>query len=84
MKPRTGTLVSLLVGGILGVVASFVPMIFGPLVFPLAIDGPTSGENIVVFSIPAFFLIFGATGFFIARRIIDRRIRGDATGRTFT
>lgn len=85
MTPRRGALVSLLAGGTLGVVASFVPMVFGPLVFPQAIDGPTPGENIVGFSIPAFFLIFGGAGFFLARRIVDRYVdRSDDTGRTFT
>lgn len=85
MTPRTGTLVSLLAGGSFGLVASFVPMVFGPLVFPQTINGPTLGENIVGFSIPGFFLIFGAAGFFITRRIAGRRIdRSDDTGRTFT
>jgi hypothetical protein len=85
MTPRTGTLVSLLAGGTLGVVASFVPMVFGPLVFPQAIGGRTLGEDIVGFSIPAFFLIFGTAGFFLARRLVDRHIdRIDDAGRSFT
>ena len=64
-------------------VASFVPMIFGPLVFPQAIGGPTLGENIVGFSTLAFFLIFGAIGFFLARRLVSRRIdHSSDTGRT--
>lgn len=85
MSPRTGTLVSLSVGAFVGVVASFVPMIFGPLVFPLALSGPTRGENIVALSIPAFFFIFGAIGFFITRGLVARFIdRGTGTNRTFT
>jgi hypothetical protein len=85
MTPRIGTFVSLLAGGTLGVVASFVPMVFGPLVFPQGIAGPTLGENIVGFSIPAFFLIFGTAGFFLARRLVARHIdRTDDAGRTFT
>jgi hypothetical protein len=74
MTPKTGTLVSLLAGGTIGALASFVPMIFGPLAFPQAIGRPTLGENIVVFSIPGFFLVFGALGFFLARRVVSRRI----------
>jgi hypothetical protein len=74
MTRRVGTFVSLLVGGVGGVVASFIPMIFGPLVFPLSISGPTPGEDIVGVSIPAFFLIFGAIGFFTTRRLIARFI----------
>lgn len=85
MTPRTGTLVSLLAGVTIGVLASFVPMIFGPLAFPQDISGPTLGENIVGFSIPAFFLIFGAIGFFLARKFVSRRIDHNSdTGRTFT
>jgi hypothetical protein len=85
MTPRTGILVSLLVGGTIGIIASFVPMIFGPLVFPQGISGPTLGEDIVVFSIPAFFLIFGAAGFFLAQKLVVRHIdRHDAVRRTFT
>jgi hypothetical protein len=85
MTPRTGTLVSLLGGGALGIAASFVPMVFGPLAFPQGIGGPTPGEDIVAFSIPAFFLTFGTAGFFLARRLVDRYIdRNDDTGRTFT
>jgi len=85
MTSRMGTLVSLLAGGFVGIVASFVPMIFGPLVFPEAISGPTLGENIVGISIPAFFFLFGAVGFFVARRLIARFIdHGTDTNRTFT
>lgn len=86
MTQRTGTLISLLAGGFFGVVASFVPMIFGPLLFPQAISGPTLGENIVVWSIPAFFFMFGAIGFFIARKLVIRFIDHDFpdTNRTFT
>ena len=77
MTRRTGTLISLLTGGALGVVASFVPMVFGPLIFPQAIGGQTLGEDIVAFSIPAFFLIFGTAGFFLARRLFGRHIDRD-------
>lgn len=86
MTRRTGMLISLLAGGFVGVVASFVPMIFGPLLFPQAISGPTLGENILGWSIPAFFFIFGAIGFVIARRLVVRLIDHDApdTNRTFT
>jgi hypothetical protein len=74
MTHRMGTFVSLSVGGFLGVVASFIPMIFGPLVFPLAVSSPTPGEDIVGVAIPAFFLVFGAIGFFTTRRLIARFI----------
>jgi hypothetical protein len=37
MTPRMGTLVSLSAGSLVGVIASFVSMIFGPLAFPQAI-----------------------------------------------
>jgi hypothetical protein len=85
MTPRVGTLVSLLVGGFVGCVASCIPMIFGPLVFPEAIGGPTPGQNIVGISIPAFFCLFGAGGFLVRRRLIDRFIdHGAATGRIFS
>ena len=75
MTPRMGTFVSLSVGGFVGVVASFIPMIFGPLVFPLAVSGPTPGEDIVAVSIPSFFLVFGAIGFFTTRRLVPRYIK---------
>jgi hypothetical protein len=74
MTPRMGTFVSLSVGGFVGIVASFIPMIFGPLVFPLAVSGPTPGEDIVAVSIPSFFLVFGAIGFFTTRRLVARYI----------
>jgi len=85
MTPRTGTLVALSAGAFVGIVASFLPMIFGPLVFPQALSGPTLGENIVGASIFAFFFIFGAIGFFLARRLMARFIdHGTDTNRTFT
>ena len=69
----------------MGIVASFLPMIFGPLVFPEALSGPTLGENIVAASIPAFFFIFGAIGFFLTRRLMARFIdHGMDTKRTFS
>lgn len=86
MTQRTGMVISLLAGGFVGVVASLVPMIFGPLLFPEAINGPTLGDNIVVWSIPAFFFICGAISFFGARRLVIRFIDRDGpdTSRTFT
>jgi hypothetical protein len=85
MTPRMGTLVSLSAGSLVGVIASFVPMIFGPLAFPQGIGSPTLGENIVAASIPVFFLLFGASGFFIACKLIARFIaHGTDTNRTFT
>jgi hypothetical protein len=84
MTPRMGTLVSLSAGSLVGVIASFVPMIFGPLAFPQAMGSPTLGENIVAASIPLFFLLFGAIGFFITRKLIARFIaHGTDTNRTF-
>jgi hypothetical protein len=59
-----GTLVSLSAGSLVGVIASFVPMIFGPLAFPQAMGSPTLGENIVAASIPVFFLLFGGNRLF--------------------
>ena len=76
---------SLLAGGAIGIVASFVPMIFGPLVFPQSIDGPTLGENIVGLSIPAFFLVFGTLGFLLVRWVLDRHVdHNNDIRRTFT
>lgn len=74
MTPRMGTLVSLSAGFLVGVVASFVPMVFGPLAFPEAISGPTPGEDIVAVSIPVFFFLFGAIGFLITRKLVARFI----------
>jgi len=49
--PANGN-VRIIVGGrFLGVVASFIPMIFGLLVFPLAVSSPTPGEDIVGFAV---------------------------------
>ena len=44
------------------------------LVSPEAIGGPTPRENIVGISIPAFFFLFGAGGFLVTRKWIDRFI----------
>ena len=74
MTPRMGTLVSLSAGVLVGVVASFVPMVFGPLAFPESISGPTPGESIVAVSIPAFFFLFGAIGFLLTRKLVARFI----------
>ena len=74
MTPRMGTLVSLSTGALVGVVASFVPMVFGPLAFPEAISGPTRGEDIVAVSIPVFFFVFGASSFLITRKLVARFI----------
>ena len=74
MTPRMGTLVSLSAGSLVGVVASFVPLVFGPLAFPEAISGPTPGEDIVAVSVPVFFFLFGAIGFLITRKLVARFI----------
>jgi len=55
-------------------------LIFGPLLFPLSLDGRAKGENILFGTAILFFLFFGAMGFrFVWKR--TRQERSEAEDR---
>ncbi len=60
----------------LGYIGFLVAATFGPLLFPEPIAGSSTGVNIVIFSMPIFFVIFGVAGFLICwkltRRLADK------------
>lgn len=56
----------------LGYVGFLLVAILGPLVFPEPIAGSSTGVNIVIISMPIFFVIFGAAGFLICWRLTGR------------
>ena len=85
MTSHTRALWSSLSAFILSCVGGFIVVVFGPLVFPESINGPSLGEHIVVFSIAAFFLVFGIGGFVICWRYTERFADKDqGSSRTFT
>jgi hypothetical protein len=72
MTHRARIGLSCIVAFSLGSVGGFIVAVFGPLLFPASITGSGPGENIVVFSMFAFFLAFGAAGFVICWKSTKR------------
>jgi hypothetical protein len=85
MTNHTRALLSSLSAFMLGCVGGFIVAVFGPLLFPASINGPSLGEDIAVFSMAAFFLVFGIGGFVICWRYTERFADKDqGSSRTFT
>jgi hypothetical protein len=72
MTRRTRSVLSILSAFFLGCAGALVVAIFGPLLFPASATGASRGEDLVVFSIPAFFLVFGTAGFMICWKLTKR------------
>jgi hypothetical protein len=85
MTHGTRSGLSILCAFFFGCVGGFIVAVFGPLIFPASISGWSLGENIVVFSMPAFFVAFGVGGFIICWKYTKRFAQKDkGSGRTFT
>jgi hypothetical protein len=58
---------------------------FGPLLYPATVAGSSRGEDIVIFSLPVFFLLFGISGFLTCWKVTQRFARPSSkSNRTFT
>jgi hypothetical protein len=86
MTGRTRTALSFVSGWILGCVGGFIVLVFGPLLFPLPLNGDSSrGDKILMFLLFGFFFGFGIGGFLICWRYTGRFEDKDrGTGRIFT
>jgi hypothetical protein len=85
MTNRTRSGLSVLCAFFFGCVGGFIVAVFGPLLFPASITGSSLGEDIVVFSMLAFFLAFGVGGFMICWKYTKRFADKDrVSSRTFT
>jgi len=88
MTGRTRTALSFVSGGILGCVGGFIVLVFGPLFFPLPLNGDSShGDIMLMFLFFGCFFGLGIAGFLICRRYTERFEDDDKakdTGRTFT
>lgn len=77
MKTLTRIFICLVGALFLGYVGFFVVATLGPLLFPEPIAGSSTGVNIVIFSLPIFFIICGVAGFWICWKL-TRRFSGKA------
>jgi hypothetical protein len=85
MTNYTRTGLSVLCAVFFGCVGGFLVAVFGPLLFPASITGSSLGEDVVAFSMPAFFLAFGGCGFMICWKYTKRFTdEGRGSSRTFT
>jgi hypothetical protein len=85
MTNYTRAVLSSLGGFLLGCAGGFIVAVLGPLLFPATPSGSSLGENLVVITMPAFFLVFGSVGFVICWRFTKRFAEKDQdSNRTFT
>jgi uncharacterized membrane protein YfcA len=85
MTHRTRSGLSVLCAFFFGCVGGFIVAVFGPLIFPASITGSSLGEDIVVFSMLAFFLAFGVGGYTICWKYTKRFADKDTgSSHTFT
>ena len=85
MTKYTRSGLSVLCAVFFGRVGGFIVAVFGPLLFPASITGSSLGEDIVVFSMPAFFLAFAGFGFMICSKYTKRYTDKDrGSSRSFT
>ena len=64
--------ISVLVGFVFGAVGGFIVAVFGPLLFPLSMTDSSRAENATAFLFFAFFLLFGASGFWLCWKLTRR------------
>jgi hypothetical protein len=77
--------ISTFVGYVSGNIGFVLAATFGPLLYPATITGSSRGEDIVVFSVPVFFLLFGIFGFWVCWKVTRRFARQSSESiRTFT
>ncbi len=74
-------LLCICVGLVLGYVGFLIVVIFWPLLFPEALQGPTRGEDALVIVVILAFSSFFLTGFLLCRRL-TRRFARDQDGVT--
>ena len=85
MTNHTRALLSALSAFMLSCVGGYIVAVFGPSLFLASINGPSLGEDIVVFSIAAFFLVFGIGGFVLCWRYTERFVDKErGSSRAFT
>jgi hypothetical protein len=75
MSNPTRIVLSLVGGSYSGSVGTLPVLVFGPLLFPASISGPTRGEGLLATCFPIFFLIFGTLGFVICWKFLARFVK---------
>jgi hypothetical protein len=83
MSRLSRTLLSVGVGVASGLLGGLLVAIFGPLLFPESLQGPTPGEGVLMIAFVAFFLSFAVAGYRLCRRATRRLVRegADEAGR---